>query len=123
MNAKRNRPDAIEAAPKVLADYPDSPTDREISFAAERFRNAFAVLVRGKTIRRHLYFNLPAAERAVRRARARGDTAAMVLVMLVPVDGRKCDKSLRRPAETDDMLRALDDVWIADTTEAVIGDD
>lgn len=51
------------------------------------FRNCFAVLVRGKTVRRHLYFNLPAAERAVRRAQGRGDHAEMVLVQLVPVRG------------------------------------
>lgn len=51
------------------------------------FRDCFAVLVRGKTVRRHLY--LPAAERAVRRARGRGDVAEMVLVRLVPI-GRGC---------------------------------
>lgn len=56
--------------------------------AAAYFRESYAVLVRGKTVRRHLYFNLPAAERAVRRAVARGDRADMVLVQLVPVDGR-----------------------------------
>nr|WP_146177679.1 hypothetical protein [Sphaerisporangium cinnabarinum] len=53
------------------------------------FRESYAVLVRGKTVRRHLYFNLPAAERAVRRARSRGDRADMVLVKLVPVDARQ----------------------------------
>lgn len=53
------------------------------------FRDCYAVLVRGKTVRRHLYFNLPAAERAVRRARGRGDQADMVLVQLVPI-GRGC---------------------------------
>ena len=52
------------------------------------FRNSYAVLVRGRTVRRHLYFNLPAAQRAVERARARGDQADMVLVRLVPVDAR-----------------------------------
>ncbi|QOR69139.1 hypothetical protein IM660_10370 [Ruania alkalisoli] len=55
--------------------------------AAEFFRTSFAVLVRGKTVRRHLYFNLPAAERAVKRAHARGDDAELILVQLVPVDG------------------------------------
>lgn len=102
--------------------YSDSPTESEISHVANAFRNCFAVLVRGKTIRRHLYFNLPAAERAVKRARARGDAADMVLVMLVPVDDRKLDKPLRRPVETDDMLRALDDASLP-VAEAVVGDD
>ena len=51
------------------------------------FRTSYAVLVRGKSVRRHLYFNLPAAERAVRRARGRGDRADLLLVELVPVVG------------------------------------
>ena len=55
------------------------------------FRNCYAVLVRGKTIRRHLYFNLPAADRVVKRALARGDRADLVLVRLVPVDARHLD--------------------------------
>jgi len=38
-------------------------------------------------VRRHLYFNLPAAERVVRNANARGDRAEMILVQLVPVRG------------------------------------
>ena len=58
----------------------------ECSNSAEaHFRGCFAVLVRGKTTRRHLYFNLPAAERAVRRALGRGDVAEMVLVRPEPV--------------------------------------
>lgn len=68
----------LVAAPSLA----DSDTDAEAYF-----RDCYAVLVRGKTVRRHLYFNLPAAERAVRRAEARGDSAAMVLVQLVPVRG------------------------------------
>ncbi len=59
------------------------------SVAASAFRNCFAVLVRGKSVRRHLYFNLPAAERTVKRARERGDRADLVLVQLVPVDARE----------------------------------
>ena len=51
------------------------------------FRDCYAVLVRGKSVRRHLYFNLPAAERVARRARARGDRADLILVQLVPVRG------------------------------------
>ncbi len=53
-----------------------------------------AVLVRGKTTRRHLYFNLPAAERAVQRALARGADADMVLVRLVPVDAHHLDEGM-----------------------------
>ena len=51
------------------------------------FRDCYAVLVRGKSVRRHLYFNLPAAERAARRARGRGDRVDLILVQLVPVRG------------------------------------
>jgi hypothetical protein len=57
--------------------------------AEERFRNAHAVLVRGKVDRRHLFFSLDAAERAVRRALERGDRAEMILVELVPVRGER----------------------------------
>lgn len=49
------------------------------------FRHAYAILVRGKAVRRHLFLSLPAAERAVRRAHGRGDSAEMILVELVPV--------------------------------------
>ncbi|QAY62904.1 hypothetical protein ET495_06200 [Xylanimonas allomyrinae] len=65
----------------ILPTAPDVDHDT----AAVFFRTSFAVLVRGKSVRRHLYFNLPAAERAVRRALARGDRADLVLVRLVPV--------------------------------------
>ena len=51
------------------------------------FRGAYAVLVRGKSVRRHLYLSLAAAERTVRLARGRGDRADMILVQLVPVRG------------------------------------
>lgn len=57
------------------------------------FRDSYAVLVRGKAVRRHLYFSLPAATRTVQRARARGDHAEIVLVKLVPVDARHLDES------------------------------
>lgn len=72
-----------------IAEAPDNGHDATPS--AEFFRNCYAVLVRGKTVRRHLYFNLPAADRAVRRAHARGDSADLILVRLVPVDGRHLD--------------------------------
>jgi hypothetical protein len=87
------------------ADLPD---------AAEHFRGAYAVLVRGKTVRRHLYLNLPAAERAERRARLRGDHADLLLVQLVPVDSRKSGHEVRRPAGTDEALMALDDAALTD---------
>jgi hypothetical protein len=55
------------------------------------FRGCYAVLVRGKAVRRHLYLSLGAAERVVRNANARGDRAEMVLVQLVPVRGGRDD--------------------------------
>lgn len=58
------------------------------------FRNSYAVLVRGKSVRRHLYFNLPAAQRALERAEKRGDRAELVLVRLVPVDSRYLDQEV-----------------------------
>lgn len=60
--------------------------------AAAVFRDCYAVLVRGRTVRRHLYFNLPAATRTVQRALERGDRAELVLVKLVPVDSRHLDR-------------------------------
>lgn len=67
------------------------PVGTDDTPAAVFFRNSYAVLVRGKTVRRHLYFNLPAAERAVKRAANRGDSAELILVRLVPVDARHLD--------------------------------
>lgn len=66
-------------------------TNHEDAPAAVFFRNCYAVLVRGKSVRRHLYFNLPAAERAAQRATTRGHRAELVLVKLVPVDSRHLD--------------------------------
>ena len=60
--------------------------------APDYFRNTYAVLVHGKTVRRHLYFNLPAADRAVKRALGRGDKAELILVRLVPIDSRQLDQ-------------------------------
>jgi len=71
-----------ERGKQSVGDFPDSTAES----AAARFRNAYAVLVRGKSVRRHLYLNLPAAERVVRRALDRGAAADMVLVRLVPVN-------------------------------------
>lgn len=89
-------PQTVERRPAGAASGADglgtSVTDpavvRHDDDAAEVFfRTSYAVLVRGASVRRHLYFNLPAAERAVRRARDRGDRAELLLVELVPVAG------------------------------------
>ena len=52
-----------------------------------RFKDAYAVAVIGKAPRRHVFFGLAAAQKAVERAHARGDFADLVLVQLVPVRG------------------------------------
>lgn len=63
------------------------PFTNDVS-ALERFRNCYAVLVQGKRVRRHLYLNLPGAIRAMERAQARGDRADLVLLKMIPVNGR-----------------------------------
>lgn len=50
-----------------------------------KFQDAYAVVVIGKASRRHVFFGLPAAQKAVERAHARGDFADLVLVRLTPV--------------------------------------
>lgn len=50
--------------------------------ALDRVRGAYAVVVSGKTVRRHLYFNLPSAEQAMRRAAEKGYTAHLIAVRL-----------------------------------------
>ena len=68
----------------IVAEAPSRVTAG--SGAESFFVNCHAVLVRSvKRTHRHLFFNLPAAERAVLRALARGDRAEMILVQLVPV--------------------------------------
>jgi hypothetical protein len=69
---------------QILALSRATPRD-----AVARFQDAYAVVVIGKAARRHVFFGLPAAQRAVDRARARGDFADLVLVRLVPV-GEAC---------------------------------
>lgn len=66
-------------------ERPDTPPSKHAAEVAARVQDAYAVLVVGKASRRHVFFGLPAAERAVERARARGDRADMVLVRLCPV--------------------------------------
>jgi hypothetical protein len=63
------------------------PQTRHAAEAVSRFRDAYAVVVIGKAARRHVFFGLPAAERAVKRAHDRGDYAELVLVRLMPVTG------------------------------------
>lgn len=77
------------SVPPIVA--PDALANAD---ATEFFRDSYAVIVRGRSVRRHLYFNLPAAERTVKRARARGAVAEMVLVKLVPVDARHLDMTV-----------------------------
>ena len=82
-----------EGGAHIKAGGPETSVPTDAAASTERaadacFRHAYAILVRGKTVRRHLYFNLPAAERAVRRAMMRGDQASMLLVELVPVADR-----------------------------------
>lgn len=89
-DAKRSRPTQQgETAP---SDQPASESIPSVSAdpaALEAFRHSYAVLVRGKSVRRHLYFSLPAAARTVQRAKDCGDRADLVLVKLLPVDGRQ----------------------------------
>lgn len=92
MNANESRP---EAAIEDLAGRLITPNSTEtLDITEVFFRDSYAVLVRGKTVRRHIYLNLPAATRTVARARARGDRADMILVRLVPVDTRHLDKEV-----------------------------
>jgi len=53
------------------------------------FKDAYAVLVIGKVARRHVFFGLPAAQKAIDRAHARGDYAELMLVQIVPVGGAR----------------------------------
>lgn len=50
-----------------------------------RFEDAYGVLIISKAVRRHMYFGLAAAQKAVDSARARGDRAELLLVRIVPV--------------------------------------
>ena len=75
---------------QYTGDTPRPHVDRAEAIA--RLRDCYAVVVAGKTVRKHLYFNLPAAQRAVARAEDRGATAHLILVRLVPVDHRQLDQ-------------------------------
>lgn len=65
---------------------PATDHTRTLTPAEARFDHAYAVLVTGRAVRRHVYFNLPSAQRAVERARARGADAEMILVRLHVID-------------------------------------
>lgn len=97
--ARESRPElAPGAAPEsVVATHPQGTDGARFPHlshtdAVARLRDCYAVIVAGKTVRKHLYFNLPAAKHAVTRAQARGATAHMILVRLVPVDHRQLDQ-------------------------------
>lgn len=84
-----SRPAGNGPASKSLGNDSDSTawtdsSDRARSVVSE-VKDAYAVLVVGKAKRRHVFFGLPAAQKAVERAHARGDFADLVLVKLTPV--------------------------------------
>lgn len=89
--AREGRPGVPEAAVEAFSGAGMDCTESD---AAVFFRNAYAVLVRGKSVRRHLYFNLPGAQRVVDSALRRGDRAELVLVRLVPVEPVRDDVSI-----------------------------
>lgn len=80
-NHKKFSQDELETIVDPVANI------RRLTPAQERFDQAYAILVTGKTTRRQLYFGLPAAQKAVERARARGAHAELILVQLKVVDG------------------------------------
>lgn len=97
--ARESRPSmAAEAAPEsVVATLPQNTETAPVphltaAAARSRLADCYAVVAAGKSVRKHLYFNLPSAERAVRRAHARGADAHLILVRLVPVDHRQLDQ-------------------------------
>lgn len=85
---RRNRPGrAARAVPKVIAattaSVPASP-------AADAFDGAYALLIQGKGgARRKVLLSLPAAERALARARREDRDAELVLVKLTVVGGER----------------------------------
>jgi len=75
-----------KASSESLATGTDiSPSPQLVS----SFKDAYAVLVIGKVARRHVFFGLPAAQKAIDRAHARGDYAELMLVQIVPVGGAR----------------------------------
>ena len=88
----------------------DSTTDLRHTHpdAAEVFADCFAVVVYGRSVRRHIYLALASAERAVHRAHERGDDASMTLVRLLPAEPTPIARTVRRPDEVDAFLRNLE---------------
>ncbi|HEX7538386.1 MAG TPA: hypothetical protein VF391_15460 [Dermatophilaceae bacterium] len=91
MSAREMRPPE-EAQPEIPAKASNESlaigTDNSPSLRlVSSFKDAYAVLVIGKVARRHVFFGLPAAQKAVDRAHARGDYAELMLVQIVPVGG------------------------------------
>jgi hypothetical protein len=84
---KKAQPEIPAKASKesIAAGTHISPSPEVVS----RFKDAYAVLVIGKVARRHVFFGLPAAQKAVERAHGRGDYAELVLVQIVPVGGAR----------------------------------
>lgn len=96
---RESRPSlAAETAPKMRVTARDQDTETgtvphlTATDARQRLTDCYAVVVAGKTVRKHLYFNLPAAQRAAERAHTRGAVAHLILVRLVPVDHRQLDQ-------------------------------
>lgn len=104
---QQSRPgdESSQAATEAFGGAEDHDTGSD---AGVFFRNAYAVLVRGRSVRRHVYLNLPGAQRVVERARARGDQADLVLVRLVPVDAPYLD------VQDDQLLLDQDDQLLLD---------
>jgi hypothetical protein len=75
----------FKAGSLLVSSLPVGTVSPPTPLAVSRIKDAYAVLVIGKATRRHVLFGLPSAQRAVDRARARGDYAELVLVRLVPV--------------------------------------
>lgn len=101
----KHYPGEGSATPSIASIPPKNPYDphSDPRPADSFFRNSYAVLVRGKAVRRHLYFNLPAAQRAVQRAEKSGYRAEMILVKLVPVDARHLDQEEVACIEPDSL--------------------
>ena len=67
----------------------DTGDPRQDEFSWQKGLKQYAVLVWGSSTRTRTYTTLDGAQRAVARARQRGDFAQMCLVRLVPVPGRR----------------------------------
>lgn len=89
---ERSRPTANRAASNVSHDDTTIVSQRadilaDLDAVAEHLRGRFVVQVaiEGDRYRTHVYRNAAAAERAVDRAKARGQRAHVTLVQMLPV--------------------------------------